>query len=144
MVRERGMTNQTVQLTVAIARRLCKFPGACEDNPGFLGVRLKQALVLESGACLKKARCLLRTPTPPPGLLWGAYNFRGLRVVDLDRRMSSPANEYLGSGLGERLTPTFSERHGQERKTRCEGRKRVSYPTLLKRPSPHGKKETSG
>jgi len=108
IVKAKDTSEETVETTKAITRRLGKFPVVCKDNPGFLGVRLQNSIVVEGAKMLEegiasaedidtavKLTLGLRLPIMGP-----------LRLVDLGGMdVFVGAYEYLGSKLGEKYLP---------------------------------------
>jgi 3-hydroxybutyryl-CoA dehydrogenase len=108
IVKAQGTSDETVETTKAITRRLGKFPVVCKDHPGFLGVRLQNAIVVEGARMLQeglassedidtavKLTLGLRLPIMGP-----------LRLVDLGGMdVFVGAYDYLASKLGEKYGP---------------------------------------
>lgn len=108
VIKGKRTSESTVQSTVAIARRLGKFPVVCKDSPGFLGVRLQQSLVLESVRMLEEGLASAEDIDTAARLTLGLrLPISGpLRIVDLGGMdVFLAANEYLNSNLSERFRP---------------------------------------
>lgn len=108
IVKAQGTSDETVETTKVITRRLGKFPVVCKDHPGFLGVRLQNSIVVEGARMLQEGLASAEDIDTAVRLTLGLrLPIMGpLRLVDLGGMdVFVGAYDYLGSKLGEKYGP---------------------------------------
>ena len=108
IVKAEGTSDETIETTRAITRRLGKFPVVCKDHPGFLGVRLQNSIVVEGARMLQEGLASAEDIDTAVKLTLGLrLPIMGpLRLVDLGGMdVFVGAYDYLGSKLGEKYGP---------------------------------------
>lgn len=101
-------SDETVQLTVELTRRLGKVPVICKDNPGGLGVRIQAAVILESTRILDEGLASAEDIDTAVKLTLGLRLpvIGPLRIVDLGGMDTFfYAYDHLYKKLGERFKP---------------------------------------
>lgn len=108
IVQAKGTSDETVETTKTLTRRLGKFPVVCKDHPGFLGVRLQNSIVVEGARMLQEGLASAEDIDTAVRLTLGLrLPIMGpLRLVDLGGMdVFVGAYDYLGSKLGEKYGP---------------------------------------
>lgn len=117
IVRGQRTSDETIRVTKGLIERLGKVPVVCKDSPGFLGVRLQAALVIEAISMLEEGLASAEDIDTAVKMTLG---FRlpilgPLETVDLGGMDTFLyAYDYLHKTLGEKFRPPNLLRHKVE------------------------------